>query len=238
VRIPFIRGVVTASACALMLAWTAELEGGQVKKPAPPPKPPAAKPQGGNKAGGNKAGGGKQVPAQELRRLLDMPPEQRGKALANSNLTPQQRQQVQNQLDNLDRMAPAQREQRLNQISQLEKLPPARQQAVKGQIQSMNGLSIADQRQFLHSPEFSQKYSPEEQQIIRDRFPPANSEVVRPTDKLVPARRQAVQQEVQRIRALPAGPERREALHNPEFNQNFSPDEQQIIRDNFPNAAK
>ena len=164
-----------------------------------------------------------------------MSPEERQKAL--SKLPAAQRQQVQNRLDNLDRLSPAQREQRLNQARQLEQLPPARRQAVTRQIQGMNGRSIADQRQALNSPEFKQNFSPEEQQLVRDRFPAAASNVVRPSDKLVPARRQAVNQETQRIRAMPFA-ERREALHSPEFTQNFSPEEQDIIRNNFPNAAK
>jgi hypothetical protein len=57
-------------------------------------------------------------------------------------------------------------------------------------------------------------------------------------EKLPPARRQAVNQEMQRINQIPVGPQRRAALHSPEFQQNFSPDEQQLIRERFPGAAK
>jgi hypothetical protein len=236
VRVSFIRSVIVAGALALALAaGTGQAQGAQQKvKPPPAPKPAQTPKQAAKQAARQAA---KQVPAEQLGKLLNMSPEEREKALANSKLTPEQRQRVQNQLDNLDRMSPAQREQRLNRISQLEKLPQARQQAVTKQIQGMNNLSIADQRQMLNSPEFGKNFSSEEQQIVRDRFPAANSNVVRPTDKLVPARRQAVQQETQRIRAMTI-PERREALHDPEFSQKFSPDEQQIIRDTFPGAAK
>jgi hypothetical protein len=233
VRVPSIRGVVMASALALALAlaWSGGLQGGQAKKvPAPAPKPPAAKPQAGNKAGAPKP-----VPTEALERFLNMSPEERQKAL--SKLPPQQQKQLQTRLDNLDRMSPAQRAQQLERARQLEKLTPQRQKAVTSQIQGMTGLSVADQREYLNGPEFGKKFSPEEQQIVRDRFPPATSNVVKPTDKLVPARRQAVQQETQRIRAMPLA-ERREALHSPEFSQQYSPEEQQIIRDNFPNAAK
>lgn len=164
-----------------------------------------------------------------------MSPEERQKAL--SKLPPPQQKQLQNRLDNLDRQSPAQRQQTLDRLRQLEKLPPARQQAVTRQIQGMNGTSIADQRQYLNSPEFAKQYSPEEQQIIRERFPAASSNVVRPTDKLVPARRQAVNQQAQRVQGM-SFQERREYLHSPEFEQNFSSEEQQILRDRFPNAAK
>ena len=40
---------------------------------------------------------------------------------------------------------------------------------------------------------------------------------LRPTDKLVPARRQAVNQETQRIRTTMTFPQRRRLLHSPEF---------------------
>jgi Protein of unknown function (DUF3106) len=237
VRVPFIRSVAVAGAVALMLtASTGQAQGAQPKtKPPPAPRPvnkPAAKP--GNNQGKQP---GRPVPAEELGKLLNMSPEEREKALTNSKLTPAQRQRVQNQLDNLDRLSPTQRAQQLERARQLEKLPPARQQAVTNQIKNMNGLSYADQREILNSPEFGKGFSPEEQQIVRERYPQAASNVVRPEDKLVPARRQAVNQERQRIRAMTI-PERREALHDPEFSQKFSPEEQQIIRDSFPNAAK
>jgi hypothetical protein len=233
VRVLLIRGGLTGL-IVLGLASSASLMGGQQKgRVAPaPPKPQAAKPQGG-RAG--KAGGPKQVQADQLEKLLNMSPEEREKAL--SKLPPAQRQRVQNRLDNLDRMSPEQRERNLERARQLEQLPPERRQAVTKQIQSMNGLSISDQRQILHNPDFNQNFTPQEQEIIRDRFPAAASDVVRPVDKLLPARRQAVNQQVQRLRAM-SFPERRQFLHSPEFDQNFSPDEQEIIRNNFKNAAK
>lgn len=231
-----IRGGLSGT-IALMLALSVSLMGGQpkAKVPAPPPRPPAAKPQAARSQEAKKAGGGKQVQTDQLEKLLNMSPEEREKTL--SKLPPDQRQRVQNRLNNLDRMNPAQRQQNLERARQLEQLPPQRRQAVTRQIQSMNGLSIADQRQFLHSPEFSQNFSPQEQEIVRERFTAASSDVVKPTDKLVPARRQAVNQERERIRAMSFA-ERRKALHSPEFGQNFSPDEQEIIRNSFPNAAK
>ena len=52
--------------------------------------------------------------------------------------------------------------------------------------------------------------------------------------KLSPARQNAVRQQIQQLRALPA-PQRRKALNGDELKQNFSPDEQALIRDSFPN---
>jgi mRNA-degrading endonuclease RelE of RelBE toxin-antitoxin system len=236
VRIFLIRGGLAGAVGLLgvgmiMLASSANLMAGQARvAPSPAPKPPAAKPQAGKNAGGARP-----VQADQLEKLLNMSPEEREKTL--SKLPPGQRQRVQNRLDNLDRMSPAQREQNLERARQLEKLPPERRQAVTKQIQTMNGLSIADQRQILHSPDFNQNFSPQEQEIVRDRFPRAASDVVRPIDKLVPARRQAVNQQMQRIRAM-GFEQRRQFLHSPEFDQNFSPEEQEIIRNNFKTAAK
>ncbi len=234
--VPFIRGGLTGMIVliVLILASSATLMGGQAKAKVPPPPPPA-KPQAAKPNAGKNGGGGKAVQADQLEKLLNMSPEERQKTL--SKLPPAQRQRVRTRLDTLDRMSPEQRERNLERARQLEELPPARRQAVTKQIQSMNGLSIADQRLILHSPEFSQNFSPQEQEIIRERFPAGASEVVRPIDKLLPSRRQAVREQVQRIRAMPFA-QRRQYLHSQEFSQNFSPDEQEIIRDNFRNAAK
>ncbi len=71
-------------------------------------------------------------------------------------------------------MTPQQRAQRLDQISRLEKLPPGRRQAVTQQMQSIAKLpTVQERRAVIHSPEFQQNFSPEEQQLIRDRFPGA-----------------------------------------------------------------
>lgn len=228
------RLVPLISCGVLMLASCGLLEAGQ---PKPKPPPPAPKANKGAKQAAKQAArqAAKQMPAEQLQRFLDMSPEDREKAL--SKLPDAQRQAVQQRLDNLERMSPAQRAQTLDQARRLESLPPARRQAVTTQIRSMGGLSIADQRQMIHSPEFNQNFSPEEQQLIRDRYAAAASNVVRPTDKLVPARRQALNQQVQSMSGLSVG-EKRQILQSPEFNQNFSPEEQQIIRDRFPNAAK
>lgn len=218
-----------ALAAVFLTAGGAALQGGQARAHiAPAERPPAATPKAAKKQA-------KQVPADQLDRLLKMSPEEREREL--SRLPANQRKQVQNRLDTLDRLSPAQRQQRIDRLREMEQLPPERQQAVTGQIRSMNQMSIADQREYLHSPGFGQSFSGDEQQIIRERFPAASSDVVRPTDKLLPGRRQIVADEVRRIQAmLPR--QRRQTLHDPAFTQNFSPDEQEIIRKRFPNAAR
>jgi hypothetical protein len=171
VRAPLHCGTVLLGTAALWLASSGRLEAAQAKKPPPPPKPPAkiAPPKPGN--GNPNKQPAKPIPAEQLGRLLNMTPEQREKNL--SKLPPPQRQRLENQLNNLDKMSPEQRAQRLDQISRLEKMPPARQQAVTKEMQSIQALPVPERRARLHSPEFNQTYSPEEQQLIRERFPGA-----------------------------------------------------------------
>jgi hypothetical protein len=142
------------------------LEAGQPKvKPPPPAKP--VKPQAGNKQGAPK-----QVPADQLEKLLKMSPEEREKNL--SKYPPAQRQNLENRLGNLDKLSPDERAKRLDRARRLESLPPARRQAVNQQIQSIRQLpTVRERRAALNSPEFERNYSPEEQQLIREQFPGA-----------------------------------------------------------------
>jgi hypothetical protein len=146
------------------------LEAGQTKpKPPPPPKPakPAAAPKGGN----NQAA--KPVAADQLQKMLDMSPEDRQKTLA--KLPPEQRKNVENRLNALDKMTPEKRAQQLDQTRRLESLPPARRKAVTDEMKTISDLPQgAARRAIIQSPEFQKAFSPEEQQLIRDRFPGAS----------------------------------------------------------------
>lgn len=175
-RFPFIHGRAVCrngvlGIALLLLISSRGLEGAQPKPKAPPaPKPPAAV----NKAGANK-GAAKQaarpMPAEQLERMLNMSPEEREKTL--SKLPPAQQQNVRNRLNNLDKMPPEQRALNLQRTRQLEKLSPARRQAVTQQIQGMSNLSVKEKRQILNSPDFNRNFSPDEQDLIRERFPNA-----------------------------------------------------------------
>ena len=152
------------------------LEAGQPKAKAPAaPKPPAAKtPNQANKQANQQANkqAAKAVPADQLEKLLNMSPEEREKNL--SKYPPAQRQNLQNRLNNLDKLTPEQRAQRLDRTRRLESLPPARRQAVNQQMQAIANLpTVQERRAVIRSPEFQKNFSPEEQQLIRDRFPGA-----------------------------------------------------------------
>jgi len=100
-----------------------------------------------------------------------MTPEQREKAL--ENLAPERRQQIQKQLERLDQLSPEQRQELDRRFETLQRFPPARQRAVRQELQDLRKMPLAERRARLHSGEFSQQFSPEEQDLIRSVFPGA-----------------------------------------------------------------
>jgi len=100
-----------------------------------------------------------------------MTPEQREKALA--KLPPDRRQQVEKQLDRLDQLTPEQRQELNRRFETLQTFPPGRQRAVRQELQDLRRMSLADRRARLHSAEFNEQFSPEEQDLIRGVFPAA-----------------------------------------------------------------
>jgi phage-related protein len=70
-----------------------------------------------------------------------------------------------------------------------------------------------------------ERMTPEQQERFKEQL-----EIMR---KLPKDRQQAVKQKIQDIRALPFA-ERRKALTGDDFKQNFSPDEQKVVRAAFP----
>ncbi|HVP00200.1 MAG TPA: DUF3106 domain-containing protein [Bryobacteraceae bacterium] len=93
------------------------------------------------------------------------------------------------------------------QAKELSKLPPARRAAVEQRLERYQKLTPEQQEQFKQRLELMQS-------LPRDR-------------------QNAVRYEIQRLRALPPQ-QRRSALNGEEFGQNYSPDEQRLIRDAFP----
>lgn len=93
----------------------------------------------------------------------------------------------------------------------LANLPPDRRQQVEKQLDRLNQLT------------------PQQRQQLDQRYETLQS--------LPPARQRAVRQELQNLRSMPV-PERRARLASDEFKQQFSPQEQALIRGVFPGAAK
>jgi hypothetical protein len=111
------------------------------------------------------------IPGKQIERLQKMTPEEREKALA--NLPPERRQQVEKQLNRLDQLTPQQRQQLDERFERLQSFPPARQRAVRQEVQSLRALRFSERQARLHSEEFKQQFSAEEQDLIRGVFPGA-----------------------------------------------------------------
>lgn len=103
----------------------------------------------------------------------------------------------------LQRLANMTPEQRERALS---KLPPERRAYVEGQLNRLGNLSPEQRAKLL------QRYD-EFQGLPRDR-------------------QSAVRSELQSLRKLPT-PQLRERLNSPEFQQNFSPEEQRLLRESL-----
>ena len=124
----------------------------QAKKAAVLPRPPA-------------------LPTPVLRRLSQMTPEQRQKALA--RLPPERRERVEQQLSRLDALPPDQRASVIQRYDEFQALPRDRQATVRAELQALRRMPLLQRRARLNSPEFQQTFSPEEQRLLRESFPVA-----------------------------------------------------------------
>ena len=138
-------------------------------KPSPPPKNAApGKPGGGTKPGA--AGRGPQAsPVKELDLFSKMSPKEREKEL--SKLPPQRRAAFEQRLARYQQMTPEQQEKFKLRLETMESLPKERQNAVRQEIQRLQALPFAQRKRALESEEFNQRFSPDEQSLVRERFP-------------------------------------------------------------------
>jgi hypothetical protein len=143
--------------------------GAQQKKPPKPPPPP----KGQSAHPGGKPSPAVQRlnenPAGELDRFTKMAPEQREKEL--SKLPPQRRAAFEQRLARYEQMTPEQQEKFKLNLEMMQSLPKDRQNAVRQEIQRILALPGPQRRKVLNGEEFNQKFSPDEQTLIRDRFP-------------------------------------------------------------------
>jgi hypothetical protein len=133
-----------------------------------------AKSAGQAKNAGQAKGGGQvkaaqrppALPTPALQRLANMTPEQRQKAL--SRLPPDRRDRVEDQLGKLDRLPADQRAKLLQRYDEFQGLPRDRQATVRSELQALRKLPTPQLRERLNSPEFQEKFSPEEQRLLRE----------------------------------------------------------------------
>ncbi|MGA1998166.1 MAG: DUF3106 domain-containing protein [Bryobacteraceae bacterium] len=165
--------------------------GQKTAKPAAPAKPASAKPAAGNPkapSGDNPKGTPAPpriyVPLNPMQRFLMMTPEEQERVLEKA--PPPEQTRLRQAIDRFNRIPPAQRE-RLFQVYQaMSALPPAQQALVTRQMNAFNKLpddrrellgrelrlllrtSAAARESRFASEDFTSKYSPEEQQMLRD----------------------------------------------------------------------
>ena len=143
------------------------------------PKQPQAKPPAAIRRQGR--AGGVQDP---VNRFMNMTPEQREKAL--SKLPPERRENIQRRLSELQKLPPEARTRLMNAAEMLRTLPPERQQQVRqalrrfqqmpeerhavvqAEMQKMEPLSDEQRRERMNAEEFRNRYTPAEQQMMRN----------------------------------------------------------------------
>jgi hypothetical protein len=91
----------------------------------------------------------------------------------------------------------------------LSKLPPQRRAVVEQRLARYQNMTPERQEAFKRQLEIMQSLPKDRQNAVRDR--------------------------IKEIRELPTQAERRKALTGDEFKKNFSPDEQEVVREAFPN---
>jgi phage-related protein len=133
-------------------------------KPAAAPKPPASPKQ--QNAAVKRLN---QNPGKELDRFTNMSPEAREKEL--SKLPPQRRAAFEHNLARYEQMTPEQQERFKRQLEIMRRLPKDRQNAIRQEIEQLRALPPAERRKALNSDEFQQHFSPDEQELVRERFP-------------------------------------------------------------------
>lgn len=162
------------------------------KRDAPPRAPQGAGPRSGRAP---KLGN----PANVVRRLMQMTPEERERFL--ERLPPERQAEIRQRLQQFQSLPPEEQERRLQLSQMFESLPPATRQLVRRQIQAFNQLPPERRRMVgaafqrlrrlppeerqarMESPQFRNRFTLEEQQMLADlsaHLPPAHAEPLVP----------------------------------------------------------
>jgi hypothetical protein len=103
------------------------------------------------------------LPAPAVERFLQMSPEDRERAL--SQLAPETRQKVEQQLNRLQQLSPDQMQRLQDVYPAFISLRPARRQVVRAEIQELRQMKPAERKDRLNSD--AGNFSPEEMGILR-----------------------------------------------------------------------
>ena len=175
---------IAGLACLMAAGAWADENAAKPPKPVPAPRPHAAAPAGAHPNGGPGAGHRLNNPLNAGQRFLQMTPEEQERVMERAN--PQQQERMRAALERYNNLPPAARERLFRQYQLLKDLPVEQQALINRQFQAFNQLP--DDRRWpagqelirlhrmppeeratrLQSEDFTARYSPAEQHILRD----------------------------------------------------------------------
>lgn len=111
-------------------------------------------------------------PGQRERMLERLPPERRrefeDRVERYNRLSPEEKERLQDRYDRFRRMPPDRRDEARRVFSRFRQLPEERQALIQGEIQALGKMTPEARQEYVDSPEFREKFSPEERRILRD----------------------------------------------------------------------
>jgi len=177
---------IAGLACLLAAGLWADEDATKPPKPAPVPRPHAAAPPTAHPNGGRGPATGHKLnnPLNAGQRFLQMTPDEQERLMERAN--PQQQERMRAALEHYNNLPPAARERLFRQYQLLKNLPVEQQALISRQFQAFNQLP--DDRRWpvgqelirlhrmppeeratrLQGQDFGARYSPAEQQILRD----------------------------------------------------------------------
>lgn len=120
----------------------------------------------------------RELPPQEQERILknnrryqSLPPERQERIRENlkhwNQLSPDEKQQVRKREQVYSKFTPEQRRNVRRMSGEWRNLRPAERRRVRMALRRMGGMTLEERQKFLGSPEFRERFSPEEQNILR-----------------------------------------------------------------------
>jgi hypothetical protein len=135
----------------------------------------------------------KNRPGELLGKLSQMTPEQREKAL--EKLPPARREQLAKRIQNFQQLSPEEQTRRLDRLQRLDNMPPQEQKQVRLSIKEFNALPQDRKKQLnqemrrLNALPEDQRRERIESEEFRDRYTPAEQQMMDDLGKLLPAKK-------------------------------------------------
>jgi Protein of unknown function (DUF3106) len=105
------------------------------------------------------------------RRFQSLPPERQERIRENlrhwNQLSPDEKQQVRKREQVYSQLTPEQRRNVRRMSGEWRNLRPLERRRVRSELRRMRGMTTEERQKFLNSPQFRQRFSPEEQNILR-----------------------------------------------------------------------